>query len=80
MGKIGKLPPEAASLAHEIVDLKARCMRAGLIKTAHALEPATQAIGWEMAEILQGERPDCLVEHPQTPVYHDGEVVIEETP
>ena len=73
MGKIGKLPPEAASLAHEIVDLKARCMRAGLIKTAHALEPATQAIGWEMAEILEGKRNDHLQDHPDMPVHSQEE-------
>lgn len=69
MGKIGKLPKEASQLAHEIVDLKHKCMKAGLIKTAHALEPATQAIGWEMAEILEGKRGDHLQDHPDMPVH-----------
>lgn len=41
----------------------------GLFKTMHALEPAVQQVGWEMAEILEGKRPDCLMPHPQADGY-----------
>lgn len=58
IGTIFRLPDGAHDLALEIVQLKARAMRMGMYKTAHALEPATQAVGWEMAEILDGKRPD----------------------
>ena len=59
---IGKLPEGASGLALAIVQLKYDAMKMGMLKTAHALEPATQAVGWEMAEILEGKRPDHLME------------------
>ena len=63
---IGKLPEGAHELARDITLLKARAGQLGMFKTMHALEPATQAVGWEMAEILTGKRPDCLMPDPQT--------------
>ncbi len=54
----GKLPEGAHELANRIVQLKHDAMVMGLIKTGHALEEATQAVGWEMAEILEGKRAD----------------------
>lgn len=36
-------------LALELVQLKEKCIREGLLKTGHALEPAVQQIGWEIA-------------------------------
>lgn len=60
--KIGRLPDGAHQLAADLVRIKARAGRLGLWKTMHAIEPATQAVGWEMAEILKGERPDHLQE------------------
>lgn len=54
----GKLPEGAHELANRIVQLKADAIAMGLIKTGHAMEEATQAVGWEMAEILEGKRGD----------------------
>lgn len=71
MGKIGKLPDGAQQLAIDIINLKARAGEIGLYKTMHALEPATQAIGWEMAEILEGKRGDHLIDHPDLPLYQN---------
>ena len=62
---IGKLPEGAHELARDITLLKTRAGQLGMFKTMHALEPATQAVGWEMAEILEGKRPDCLMPDPQ---------------
>ncbi len=58
VGEISKLPDGAHDLAAHIGRLKAHAMSMGMIKTAHALEPALQAVGWEMAEILEGKRGD----------------------
>ena len=66
---IGKLPKGSHELARDITLVKARAGQLGLFKTMHALEPATQAIGWEMAEILEGKRPDMLMPHPQQNEY-----------
>jgi hypothetical protein len=55
-----RLPGEAHALALEITQLKYKAGMLGLWKTMHALEPATQAIGYEMAEILEGKRPDHM--------------------
>lgn len=62
MSRIGKLPEGAHDLAKDITVLKYRAGQLGLWKTMHALEPATQAVGWEMAEILGGERADHMME------------------
>jgi len=59
---IGKLPDGAHELAKDIILLKFKAGQLGLFKTMHALEPATQAVGWEMAEILKGERADHMQE------------------
>ena len=61
MAKLGYLPRGAHELALAIVQLKFEAGRLGMWKTMHALEPATQAVGWEMAEILEGKRPDHTV-------------------
>ena len=41
----------------ELVAAKNRAAELGLWKTMHALDKATQAIGWERAELLQN--PDA---------------------
>jgi hypothetical protein len=40
-------------IASAIMLLKHRCGQLGLFKTVHALEPATQAVGWELAEQIE---------------------------
>lgn len=40
-------------IAFAIVAIKARCGALGLLKTMHSLEPATQAVGWEIAEKIE---------------------------
>lgn len=42
-------------IASAIVLIKYRCGQLGLFKTVHALEPATQAVGWELAEQIEAK-------------------------
>ena len=58
--KIPVLPKGAHDLVNRIVQLKHDTMAMGLYKTGHALEAATQAVGYEIADILEGKRPDHL--------------------
>jgi hypothetical protein len=46
-------PAELKQFATEIALMKARAGGMGLYKTMHALEPATQAVGWEIAEMIE---------------------------
>ena len=50
-------------LASEIMLLKDRCMRVGLVLTSHSLELATKAVGWEIAALLQDEWPELVMEN-----------------
>lgn len=45
---------EAHEFASALMLMKVRAGQLGLWKTMHALEPATQAVGWEMAEQIEG--------------------------
>lgn len=51
-----------SEIANELVVLKHELGTLGLLKTMHAMEPAVQAIGWELAEIIEVEGPDALKE------------------
>lgn len=42
-------------IASAIMLIKHRCGQLGLFKTMHALEPATQAVGWELAEQIEAK-------------------------
>lgn len=44
---------EAHEFASALMLMKLRAGQLGFYKTMHALEPATQAIGWEMAENIE---------------------------
>lgn len=44
---------EAHEFASALMLIKLRAGELGFYKTMHALEPATQAIGWEMAEHIE---------------------------
>lgn len=44
---------EAHEFASALMLMKHRAGQLGFFKTMHALEPATQAIGWEMAENIE---------------------------
>jgi len=46
---------ERHEFASAIVLLKHRAGQLGFFKTMHALEPATQAVGWEMAELIEAK-------------------------
>jgi hypothetical protein len=48
------------AFASEVMLLKHKAGDLKLYKTMQALEPATQAVGWELAEILENKRPDLL--------------------
>jgi hypothetical protein len=48
---IAKLEPH--EFASALMLMKMRAGQLGFYKTMHALEPATQAIGWEMAENIE---------------------------
>jgi len=60
--KHGVLPDGAHDFASRLQLMKYEAAQLGLWKTMHALEPATQAVGYEMAEILDGKRPDHTME------------------
>ena len=47
---------EHHEFASAVMLLKHRAGELGFIKTMHALEPATQAIGWEMAEKIEATK------------------------
>ena len=51
---------ELREFASDVALMKNRAARLGLWKTMHSLEPATQAVGWEIAEILEGKHPTKL--------------------
>jgi hypothetical protein len=44
---------ERHELASAIMLLKHRAGQLGFFKTMHALEPATKAVGWELAEQIE---------------------------
>jgi len=39
-----------------LVNLKHRCGQAGLFRTMHKMDLATQEVGWEIADILKGKQ------------------------
>lgn len=47
---------EHHEFASALMLVKARAGQLGFFKTMHALEPATQAIGWEMAEKIEATK------------------------
>lgn len=49
---------EARKLCMELVQLKERAMRAGMLKTGHAMEEAVTVVGWELAEVLEATSPN----------------------
>ena len=44
---------EARTLCQELPRIKERLMRAGLLKTGHAMEEAVTSVGYELAELLE---------------------------
>lgn len=46
---------EAHEFASALMLMKVRAGQLGFYKTMHALEPATQAIGWEIADKIEAE-------------------------
>lgn len=46
---------EKNEFASALMLMKVRAGQLGFWKTMHALEPATQAIGWEIAEKIEAE-------------------------
>lgn len=46
---------EQRAFAAKVVALKAEAGRLGLYQTMQALEPATQTVGWELAERMGGK-------------------------
>jgi hypothetical protein len=43
-------------IASAVMLLKHRCGQLGMFKTMHALEPATKAVGWELAEQIEAKQ------------------------
>ena len=39
-----------------LVALKARCFKAGLFRTGHKMDLATNEVGWETADLLEGKQ------------------------
>lgn len=51
-------PAALRDFANQLALMKHKAGELGLLKTMHAMEPATQAIGWEIAEMLDKERKE----------------------
>lgn len=49
-------------LALELALLQNNLMEAGMLKTFHAIQGATKQIGWEMAEIIEGNHVTKLLD------------------
>jgi len=47
---------KVSSLAIECVELKARLMRSGMIRTAQKMEAVVNEVGWEAADIATGKQ------------------------
>jgi hypothetical protein len=41
----------------QCVQLKSKLMELGLFQTAHAMDEVTKKIGWETAEVIDGNHP-----------------------
>lgn len=52
---------DLTNVAIELSLLKNKLLSMGLYKTYHAIDSATQAVGYEMAEIIEGKHPTKLV-------------------
>lgn len=46
---------EMKQFAADIMLMKHRAGELGLLKTMHAIEPATQAVGYEIADYIEGK-------------------------
>lgn len=53
---------EAHEFASALMLMKHRAGQLGFYKTMHAIEPATQAIGWEMAEQIEARTQIAAIE------------------
>lgn len=53
-----KLARERRQLCQEAEALKERCFRAGLYLTAQKMDRVTQQIGWEVAALESGVKPN----------------------
>ncbi len=51
---------DCKNLASELMRMKARAAELGMWKTMHAIEPATKAVGYELAEMLEGKHPTSV--------------------
>lgn len=55
----GRLAPVAAPKVHSFIDrlalMKVEAAEMGLFKTMHALDHATRAVGFEVAELMEKE-------------------------
>jgi len=47
--------------AADVMLMKHKAGELGLLKTMHAFEPATQAVGYEIAEIIENKRNDIKI-------------------
>lgn len=55
--------------ASDVMLMKHKAGELGLYKTMHAFEPATQAVGWEIAEILEGKRNDIKISDKEKTIF-----------
>lgn len=52
------MPDKKEDFIRRLVLMKNEAMALGFPRTCHALEAATQAVGWEYADILEGKQVD----------------------
>lgn len=48
-------------LIFQATQLKNELMKLGLVKTYHVMDTVTKQIGWEAAEIIEGEHPVAVL-------------------
>lgn len=53
---------DMTDVASELSLLKNKLLSMGLYKTYHAMDSATQVVGYEMAEIIEGKHPTKLIQ------------------
>ncbi len=51
---------DCKDLASDLMLMKARAAELGMWKTMHAIEPATKAVGYELADMLAGKHPTTV--------------------
>ena len=56
-----KRSEEIRQVICELVVIKAKLMRVGLIRTSHKVDEATKIVGYEWADLITGKQKDIIM-------------------